>query len=82
MSQKVNDFTVRFKTGLSRLIVKLSLVRSLKLFVSETKISKWSKSTVKSETPYVVRNSFTLLKRLPVKFEIPTCSAALVKKCR
>ena len=79
-----NGLTVRFKTGLSRLISKLSLIRSLKLLVSEAKISKLSKSIVQS---YCNRcsetaESFTFLTRLPVKFEIPICSAALVKKCR
>ena len=84
MSQKVNDFTVRFKTGLSRLIVKLSLVTCLKLFVSENEISKWLKSTVQSHgyTWSETADSFTLLKRLRVKFEIPTWSAGLVKTLR
>ena len=35
---------VLFNWGCSRLINKLSLIRSLNLFVSEARISKWSKS--------------------------------------
>ena len=51
ISQKVskgNDLTVRFKTVLSCLISKLSLIRSPKLLVSEAKIPKLSKSIVQS----------------------------------
>ena len=35
--------SARFRTGLSRLISKLSLIRSLKLLVSEAKTSKMVK---------------------------------------
>ena len=39
-SFKGNDLIVQFKTGLSRSISKLFLIRSLKILVSEAKISK------------------------------------------
>ena len=57
--------------------------KSLKLLVSEAKISKWSKSIVQS---YYYRWSetvdfFTYLANLPAKFEIPICPAILAKKC-
>ena len=79
-----NDITVWFRTGLSCLISELSLIWSLKLLVSEAEISKWSKSVVQSHWNRwsETANSFTFLTCLPVKFEIPVCFAALVKKCQ
>ena len=80
-SSKGNNSTVQLKIGLSGLISKLSFTKRLKLLVSEAKISRWSESIVQlhcsrwSETT----GYFTLLTRLPVKFEIPIRSATLIK---
>ena len=79
-----NDLMVSFNWSWSRLINKLSLIRNLNLFVSEGRISKWSKSI---EQLYSSRWSdtadcLTLLRRFPVKLNIPLCSAALVKMWR
>ena len=68
--------------GWSRLVNKLSLLRSMNLFALQARISKWSKSIEQlhssrwSDTAYCL----THLRRFPVKLEIPMCSAALVKK--
>ena len=73
---------VLFNWGWSCLINKLSLIRSLNLFASEARISKWSKSIEQlhssrgSDTAYCL----THLRCFPVKLDIPMCSAALVKK--
>ena len=84
LSQKFfngNDLMVLFNWGLSRLINKLSLIRSLNLFPSEARISKRSKSI---DQLHSSRWSDTAdyLRRFPVKLEIHMCSAALVKKWR
>ena len=75
---------VLFTWGWSRLIHKRSLIRSLNLFVPETRISKWSKSIkqLHSSRWSGTADCLTHLRRFPVKLEIPMCSAALVKKWR
>ena len=68
---------VLFNWGWSRLINKLSLIRSLNLFASEARILKWSKSI---EQLYSSRWSdtadcLTHLRCFPVKLEISMYSA-------
>ena len=77
-----NDLMVLFNWGWSRLINKLSLMRSLNLFVSEARISKWSKSIeqLHSNRWSDTAGSLTHLRCFSVKLKIPMCSAALVKK--
>ena len=72
-----NDMTAIFNWGWSRLINKLSLQKSLNLFVLEARISEWSKSI---EQLYSRRWSdtadcLTHLRHFPVKLEIPMCSS-------
>ena len=78
-----NDLMVLFNLVWSRIINKLSLIRSLNLFASEARISKRSKSTeqLHSSRWSDTVDCLTHLRRFPVKLEIPMCSAALVKKC-
>ena len=81
MSQSDN-FTVLFNWGWSCLINKISLIRSLNLFASEARISKWSKfiKQLHSSRWSNTADCLRLLRRFPVKLEIPMCSAVLVKK--
>ena len=83
-SFKGNDVVVRLSTGLSRIINKLSLMSSLKLLVSEAKISKSSKLMEQSHCNRwsETANCFKYLTRFSVKLEMSICSAALLKKCR
>ena len=76
-----NDVMVLFKWAWSRLINKLSLI-SLKVLVSEARISKWSKSfeQVHSSRCSDTSDCLTLLRGSPDKLDIPICSAALVKR--
>ena len=74
-SRKWHDGYINW--GWSRLINKLSLLKSLNLFVLEARISKWSKSI---EQLYSRRCSDTAdclvhLRHFPVKLEIPMCSS-------
>ena len=77
-----NDLMVLFNWGWSRLINKLSLMRSLNLFVSEARISKWSKSIkqLHSNRWSDTAGSLTHLRCFSVKLKIPMCSAAQIKK--
>ena len=72
---------VRLSTGVSRIINKLSLMSSLKLLVSEAKISKSSKLMEQSHCDRwsETADCLTFLTRFSVKLEIPICSAALVR---
>ena len=76
------DSMVLLNWGWSRLINKLSLIRSLNLFASKARISKWSKSIqqLHSSRWSDIADCLTLLRHFPVKLDIPICSAALVKK--
>ena len=71
---------VLFNWGWSHLINKLSLIRSLKLFASEARISKWSKSIeeLHSSRWSDTADCSTHLRRFPAKSKIPMCSAALL----
>ena len=77
-----NDLMVLFNWGWPRLIYKLYLVRSLNLFASEARISKWSKyiKQLNSSKSCDTVDLLTILRQFPVKLEIPMCSAALVKR--
>ena len=77
-----NDSMVLFNLVWSRIINKLSLIRSVNLFASEARISTRSKSTeqLHSSRWSDTVDCLTHLRRFPVKLEIPMCSAALVKK--
>ena len=79
-----NDLMVLFNWGWSRLINKLSLIRSLNLFASEARISKWSKSIeqLHSSRWSDIADCLTLLRRFPAKLDISICSAAPVKNWR
>ena len=67
-----NDLMVLFNWGWSCLINKLSLIRSLKLFLSGARIPKWSKpieqfhSSIWSDTA----DCLIFLVRFPVKLDI------------
>ena len=73
---------VLFNWGFSRLINKLSLIRSLNLFASEARISKWSKSIeqLHSSRWSDTADCLILLRHFPFELNIPICSAALIKK--
>ena len=60
-----NDFKVLINYGWSALISKLSL-RSLNLFVSEARISKWSKSIEQLRWGLGTANCLALARRFPV----------------
>ena len=79
-----NDLMILFSWSWSRLINKLSLIKSLNLFASEARISKLSKSMeqLHSSRWSDTADCLTHLRRFPVKLEIPMCCAALVKKWR
>ena len=79
-----NDLMFLLNWGWSRLINKLSLIRSLNLFASKARISKWSKSIkqLHSSRWSDTADCLTHLRCFPVNIEIPMCSAALVKKWR
>ena len=70
-----NDLMVLFNWGWSRLINKLSLIRSLNLFASEGRITitKWSKSIeqLHSSRWSDTADCLTHLRRFPVKLEKP-----------
>ena len=76
-----NDLMVLFNWGWSRLINKLTLIKTLNLLASEARISKWSKSIeqLHSRRWSDTADCLTLLRRFPVKLDIPVCSAAIVK---
>ena len=73
-----NYLMVLFNCGWSPLINKLSLIRSLNLFASKPKISKWSKSIKQLFRWSDTAGSLTLWKRFPVKLKISICSAIVV----
>ena len=77
-----NDLMVLFNYGWSRLTSNLSLMRSLNLLASEDRISKWLRSIeqLHSSSLSDIADCLTLLRRFPIKLDIPICSAALVKK--
>ena len=77
-----NDLMVLFNLVWSRIINKLSLIRSLNLFASGARISTRSTSTeqLQSSRWSDTVDCLTHLRRFPVKLEIPMCSSALVKK--
>ena len=77
-----NGLMVLFNLGRSRLINKLSLIRSLNLFASVARIAKWIKSIkqLHSSRWSDTADCLTYLRCLLVKLEITMCSAALVKK--
>ena len=76
-----NGLMVLFNWGWSHLINKLSLIRSLNLFASETRISKWSVTFSDNQVDgQILLILLTLLRCFPVKLEISKCLAALVKK--
>ena len=80
-----NDLMVLFNYGWSRLTSNLSLMKSLNLFASEARISKWlsiekSIEQLHSSSLSDIADCLTLLRRFPIKLDIPICSAALVKK--
>ena len=83
-SFKGNDLMVLFNWGWWRLINKLSLIRSLNLFASETRISKWLKSIeqLHSSSWSDTADCLTLLRCFPVKLDILIYSTAIVKKWR
>ena len=76
-----NDLMVLFNWSWSRLINKLPLIKTLNLLASEARISKWSKSIeqLHSRRWSDTADCLTLLRRFPVKLDIPVCSAAIVK---
>ena len=63
--------------GWSRLINKISLLRSLNLFALEARILKWSKSIeqLHSSRWWDTADCLTHLRHFPVKLEIPICSS-------
>ena len=75
---------VLFNWGWSRLINKLSLMKSVNMFASEARISKRLKSIeqLHSRRWSDTADCLTHLRRFLVKLEISMCSAALVKKWR
>ena len=77
-----NDLMVLFNWGWSHLINKLSVMRSLNLFTSEARTSKWSKPTeqLHSRRWPDTANCLTHLRCFPVKLEILMWSEALVNK--
>ena len=77
-----NDSMVFFNWGWSRWINKLSSIRSLNLFASEARISKWSKSIeqLHSSRWSDTADCLILLRHFPFELNIPICSAALIKK--
>ena len=77
-----NDVMVLFNWGWSCLINKLSVIRSLNLFASEARISKWSKSIeqLHSSRWSDTADCLTHLRWFPFNLDIPMCSAAVVKK--
>ena len=81
-SSSGNDQMVLFDWDWSRFMNKFSLIRSLNLFSSEARKSKWSKyieQLLSSECPDSA-DCLTLLKYSSVKLEICMYSVALVKK--
>ena len=78
-----NDLMVFYNWGWLRLINKLSLIRSLNLFrfISQRLEYQIGQSLLNSyiQVDFSFTDCFTLLKRFPVKLDIPMCSAALVK---
>ena len=75
-----NELMVLLNWGWSSLMNRLSLIRSLNFFVSEARISKWSKSTeqLHSSRWSDTADCLTLVRRFLVKLDIHMCSAALV----
>ena len=72
---------VLFNWDWSHLINRLSLIRSLNLFASEARIAKWSKSVeqLHSSRWSDSADCLTLLRRFPVKLDIPICFSSSKK---
>ena len=73
------NLMVLFNWGWSRLVSKLSLMRTLNLLASEARISKWLMQLCSSRWSDPA-DCLTLLRWFPGKVDIPICSAAPVKK--